>query len=163
MKILIGENYKSEFDSILGMLRTDRPCPAFEGRSISTGGTARNPSITYGEEDITFVYTPEIKTAQYESGEGDGGNFLGFTRAGATWFSRLRGEKAIVSADTRWEDFMGKISQLYHNRFSIVEYCQSPEMQHISEEHAKVLGKNAIKLLMDKDVELDERSFKDVS
>ena len=164
MRILIGENYRSEFFSILGMLNTDRPCPAFEGRSITIGGTRHNPTITYGEENITFVYTSSIETAQYEDAEeANADNALGFTRAGATWFSRLRGDAAIVAADTRWEDFMGKISQLYHNRFSIVEYCQDPTKQAIPLATARSLGERTLSVLLGKEIALHEGNFKDVS
>lgn len=163
MKILIGQNYKNEFDSICSLLDSKRPCPAFDKNPGIASYFTDDGKKAISFNENTFIYDHTVSTAQYESGE-NSEKLLGFTKDGATWFSKLRGSEAIDSADTIWANFMSEISRIYHKKYSIVEYYQNPEKQRVVEEDARNRAERALKVILGNDgLTLDSKNFKNIS
>ena len=118
MKLLIGRKYEQEFNSAFLLIRDCAALEDYSARGELENGTAE---ISYGMN--TYHYDESIENAQFTGSENSTEEIeQGFTVWGATWFSKLRGEKGAESADALWLDFMKNLADGYHNKYAILTY-----------------------------------------
>lgn len=102
-RILVGNEYKQEFESI---------CALIEGDCFGNLYNVRGGAILDGAYE--YVLSDEVSKSKEEV------KFT-FDDDGATWFKALRGEKT-ENDNVIWSSFIDKIRIEYHKRFSVLEY-----------------------------------------
>ena len=102
-RILVGNEYKQEFESICALIEGD----CFGNLYNVRGGVILDGAYEYVLSDKVTKSAEEVKFT--------------FDKDGATWFKALRGEKT-ENDNVIWNSFIDKIRIEYHKRFSVLEY-----------------------------------------
>lgn len=112
-KILIGREYRSEFESI---------CRLYEGKFLSSDiHIVRAGNGVIQTETHTYVYK-ENEHGVNGTGD-DAGKALCFTPDGASWFAPLRGA-AFDSGNADWKQLIMDVAADYHKHYSLIEFRQ---------------------------------------
>lgn len=116
-KIIIGQEYKTEFESI---------CDLWQGGFLSDAVNIKSATekriVTNAD---TFEYDND---AHGVNGLSDGASESGykFGKGGASWFSQLRGEP-FDSSNADWEQLIADVAADYHKYYALIEFKQSVE------------------------------------
>lgn len=138
MKVLVGRKYEEEFKNAFLLISE---CMALEECSVQGSLKSKTAEIVYG--GMTYRYDEAIENAQFAGEEAINGQEQGFTAFGATWFSELRGEGLVNSADALWIKVITEISSLYHRKFSMLTYRpKDGEGADVTKEKAEEIAKN---------------------
>lgn len=111
-RIVIGEEYKKEFECIQSLYK------------LGVLSSAANVERVSGNEIETVSCIFEFNgRATGVVGDNDGGSELRFEKGGASWFSEIRGKK-FNSNTAQWVSLISTVASDYHSNYAIVEFKQ---------------------------------------